>query len=228
VDGTGSAALRVAAVFDAVDAAGRPYFSADRRRVVDADERARLVGYLKSAPLVVRAAGLQVDPLDPGRGRVVPLGYCSDGVWVWQEASAYYLRTRGVAPDDELVAHIESVGYQAPQSLPDAVADAAAALALSASPPQPVSGRRAATYFASVRPGFPASEPAGILRQWLTADGHRTDEVLPRDMRWKRTPAFLINDRNGEKDYEEIPAVLAAEIVDRWWAKWRSDGGGAN
>jgi hypothetical protein len=225
MDSAGARPLRVAAVFDAVGEAGRPYFSADRRRVLDAGERAALAGYLESAPLVVRASGFEVDPLDPDAGRVVPLGYHTDGVWVWQEASAYYLRTRGVAPDDALVEHAASVGHRAPESVPGDVADAAAELALSPSPPRLVTGRRAATYFGSVKAGFPAEDPAGLLRQWYDEEGHRIDEMLPRGMRWKFTPAFLVNDRNGEADYEEIPAWVAADIVDRWWADWRVEAG---
>jgi hypothetical protein len=211
--------LRVAAVFDAVDEGGRPYFSADRRRVLDAAERSALVGYLDSAPLVVRAAGLEVDPLDPAAGRVVPLGYRSDGVWVWQEASAYYLRSRGVAPDEEFVAHIVAAGYRAPESLPDQVIDAAADAAMSPSPVPPASGRRVATYFASVDVGYPPEAPAGLLRQWYDEQGYRKDETLPVNMRWKRTPAFIANARSGEKDFVPIAPELAAAIVDRWWAE---------
>jgi hypothetical protein len=222
-DSAGAPPLRMAAVFDAVDEAGRPYFSADRRRVLDPGERSALAGYLDSAPMVVRASGFEVDPLDPDAGRVVPLGYRTDGVWVWQEASAYYLRTRGVAPDDALVAHAASLGYEAPGSVSDDVADAATELALTASPPRPVAGRQAATYFANVKPGYPREDPVGLLRQWYDDQGRRVDELLPRDMRWQYTPAFLINERNAEDDFEEIPPRLAAQIVDRWWADWHVD-----
>ncbi|MDT5040340.1 MAG: hypothetical protein QOE51_1325 [Actinoplanes sp.] len=73
--------LRVAAVFDG-EADGVPFFTPDRVRVIDPDGRAALVRYLTGAPLVVRAPGLEADPLDPGRGPAVPVGYRSDGVWV--------------------------------------------------------------------------------------------------------------------------------------------------
>jgi hypothetical protein len=213
--------LRSAAVFDAQDEAGRWCFSADRRRVVGSGERAALARYLESAPLVLRASGLEVDPRDPQAGPVLPLSYRTDGVWVWQEASAYYLRSRGAAPDEELVRHAASVGFVVPQSVPDDVLAHAEELVMSADPPQPVWGRRHATYFASVSPGYPPHAPGGLLRQWFDHRGHRIDESLRRDMRWKHTPAFLVNARNGEHDYEEIPAMLAAQIADRWWADWR-------
>ncbi|MEU0561693.1 hypothetical protein [Dactylosporangium sp. NPDC006015] len=214
----------VAAVFDAVDDDGVPYFSADRRRVLDPAEREALAGYLESAPVVLRVSGLEADPLDPGAGRAVPLSYRTDGVWVWQDASAYYLRSRGSAPDDDMVRHIEFAGFQAPDSVPPEVADAAAKLAMSAAPPSSATGRRAATYFASVdRPRYPADDPMGLLRQWLDEQGHRHDQVLVRSMHWERTSAFIRNARSGEKDYEEIPPRLAARIADLWWTDWRPD-----
>ena len=219
--------LRVAAVFDAVDDEGRPYFSADRRRVVDPGEREALAKYLESAPLVVRASGFEVDPLNPGAGRVVPLGYRTDGVWVWQQAAAYYLRSRGAAPDEDLVRHIESVGFRFPESVPDEVAGAAATLAFSASPPEPATGRRAATYFASVDSGYPAHAPAGLLRQWYDERGYQHDESLQRSMRWEHTGAFIANSRSGEKDFVEIPPQLAARIADDWWPRRRLDVDGA-
>jgi hypothetical protein len=222
-DSPGAAPLKLAAVFDAVDDEGRPYFSADRRRVLDPRERTALAEYLESAPLVVRASGFEVDPLDPDAGRVVPLGYRTDGVWVWQEASAYYLRSRGTAPDEDLVRHIESVGFLALESVSDQVAEAAAELAFSASPPEPATGRRSATYFASVDSGYPAHAPAGVLRQWRDEQGYQHDESLRRTMRWERTAAFFANARSGEKDFVEISPRLAAQIADDWWADWRPD-----
>lgn len=50
---------------------------------------------------------LDHDRLDPGRGAVVPLTVRTDGVWVWSEASGYYLREHGVLPSSDLLAHLE-------------------------------------------------------------------------------------------------------------------------
>ncbi|MFB9449165.1 hypothetical protein Dvina_30915 [Dactylosporangium vinaceum] len=218
-----TAPLRMAGVFDATDAEG-PYFSADRRRVLDPAERESLARYLETAPMVLRASGFETDPLDPGAGEVVPLSYRTDGVWVWQEASAYYLRARGCAPDDDLVAHIAAAGYRPPASVPDDVRDAASDMAMTADPPEQLTGRRAAQYFAIVdHPRYPATAPAGLLRQWRTDEGVRRDQVLPRSMRWEHTGAFVQNARSGEDDFEEIPSRVAARIADDWWAQWRPD-----
>ncbi|WP_433047855.1 hypothetical protein [Dactylosporangium sp. CS-033363] len=222
---TGTPALRIAAVFDAVDDDGSPYFSADRRRVVDPAERESLIRYLESAPIVLRASGFEVDPLDPAAGRAVPLSYRTDGVWVWQDASAYYLRTRGCAPDDDLVAHIAARDFQAPSTVPDELSDKAAELAMSTAPPPPPTGRQRATYFASMlNARYTPEHPSGLWRQWRTEQGARMDESLPRTMVWSRTSAFIdIELGESDKEYQEIAPRLAARIADRWWSDWRTD-----
>ncbi|GAA1741414.1 hypothetical protein [Luedemannella helvata] len=218
--------FRVTPVFDAVDGDG-PYFSPDRRRVLDGAERARLVSYLTDAPLVVRAHGLEPDPLDPSAGRVVPIGFQTDGVWIWQEAAAYYLRRYGIAPEDDLVAHIEAAGYSAPTQLPREVLDAAADAALGPAGPAPSDVRRDLRYFANVTSGRPADDPGGLLRQWHqtwhTGDDVRVDQICDPGLRWRSTGAFVANARNGEHDFVEIPQRLAARVLDRWWAEEHTD-----
>ncbi|MDT5024552.1 MAG: hypothetical protein QOE61_978 [Micromonosporaceae bacterium] len=216
--------LRVATVFDAGDQAGHPYFSPDRRRVLDPSERGRLSRYLNDAPLALRAHGLEPDPLDPSRGHVVPVGYGTDGTWVWQEASGYYLDTYGVAPEDELVEHIEQAGYTPPHELPDEVLNQAADAALAPPVQRPPSLRRNLRYFASVTPGSPSNDPAGLFRQWnqVWHDGSdvRIDQSVGRDLRWHSTGAFVSNARNGEKDFVDISEQQAAAVLDRWLARW--------
>jgi hypothetical protein len=222
--GVDMAELRVAAVFDAVDKAGQPYFSPDRRRVLDQAERNRLVRYLTGAPLALRAHGLEPDPLDASRGHVVPVGYRTDGSWVWQESSGYYLDSYGVAPEDEFVAHIERVGYVPPLELPDEVLNQAADAALAPASPKPPSPRRNLRYFASVSPGYPADKPGGVLRQWHqmwhTGREVRIDQAVGRDLRWHDTSLFVRNARSGEYDFVEISQRQAAAVLDRWLAKW--------
>lgn len=218
--------FRRAPVFDAVDGDG-PYFSPDRRRVLDGTERARLIAYLTAAPLVVRAHGLEPDPLDPAAGRVVPIGFQTDGVWIWQEAAAYYLRRHGVAPENDLVGHIEATGYTPPAELPDEVLNAAADAALDPPTPPAPDVRRDLRYFANVTSGRPADNPGALLRQWHqawhTGDTVRIDEICDPDLRWRPTGAFVANARNGEHDFVEIPQRHAARVLDRWWAEEHTD-----
>jgi hypothetical protein len=218
--------FRVTPVFDAVDG-DEPYFSPDRRRVVDDAERTRLLSYLNGAPLVVRAHGLEPDPLDPTAGRTVPIGFQTDGVWIWQEATAYYLQRYGIAPEDDLVAHIEAAGYAPPAQLPDDVLNAAADAALGPVTPPTPDVRRDVRYFANVTSGGSAEDPGGLLRQWHqtwhTGDDVRVDQVCDPTLRWRSTGAFVTNARSGEYEFVEIPRRLAARILDRWWAEEHSD-----
>ncbi|MDQ7907789.1 hypothetical protein RB614_25025 [Phytohabitans sp. ZYX-F-186] len=218
--------FRVTPVFDAVDG-DEPYFSPDRRRVLDGAERARLLTYLAGAPLVLRAHGLEPDPLDPSAGQAVPVGFQTDGVWIWQEATVYYLRRYGIAPEDDLVRHIEAAGYTLPAQLADEVLDDAAdaALAPAASPAPDV--RRDVRYFADVPAGGSAEDPGGLSRQWHQTwrDGEdvRIDQVCDPALRWRDTGAFASNARGGEHDFVEIPQRLASRILDRWWAEEHTD-----
>jgi hypothetical protein len=123
----GEGGMRLARVFDGESPDGGPWFSPARLRVPEPERRARLAEYLAGGRLTVRATGHMVDPLAPGSGPVVPLSFRTDGTWIWQEALAYYIRHRAVAPELELLCHIEDRGYRMPADVPaDVLASAAA------------------------------------------------------------------------------------------------------
>jgi hypothetical protein len=229
IDGTAGDAmrpddLRVAAVFDG-EADGAPFFTPDRVRVIDPEGRAALLRYLTGAPLVIRAAGLEPDPLDPSRGHAVPVGYRSDGVWVWQEATAYYLAERWVAPEDDLLAHIEEADFTA-ATLPDEVIDAAAAAALDTSRVRPADTRDI-QYYLRTDDGYSIDNPPGIFRIWTDSQGYPREESMQwvgRDyrheavppfgtLRWRKTTLFISNRRSGEMDLDPFPTVDAAHAL---------------
>jgi hypothetical protein len=218
--------LRVAAVFDG-EAGGAPFFTPDRVRVIDPEGRAALLRYLTGAPLVIRAAGLEPDPLDPSRGPAVPVGYRSDGVWVWQEATAYYLAERWVAPEDDLLAHIEGNDFTPPATLPDEVVDVAAAAAMDTSRVRPADTRDI-QYYLRTDDGFSVDNPRGIFRIWTDPQGYPREESMQwvgrdyRDeavppfgtLRWRKTTRFISNRRSGEVDLDPFSTVDAAHALD--------------
>ncbi|GAA0239527.1 hypothetical protein [Cryptosporangium japonicum] len=107
---------RLARVFDGADPGTGPYFHPDHPRTDDAD-RERLLAYLTAADAVLATPGTMDDVVDAGRGAVVPLTFRSDGVWIWPDAVAYYVREHGLAPEPDLAAHIRSAdGPPAPLS----------------------------------------------------------------------------------------------------------------
>jgi hypothetical protein len=116
--------IMVAKVFDAHDRDGRAVFGPDRERLADPAERRALVRYLRAGRLVIATPGKDRDRLVPELGRVVPLGFRTDGVWVWSEAIAYYVEKHGIAPDPVLRAHAAAQGYQVPE-VPDELVRAA-------------------------------------------------------------------------------------------------------
>jgi hypothetical protein len=104
-------AVQIAGVFDAVEEAGGPGFSVTRPSLDDG-ERDRVLGYLDSGSPVLPTTALMEDVMDAQRHAVVPMGFRTDGLWIWCDATAYFLRRHHVAPDPELLRHIRARGYE--------------------------------------------------------------------------------------------------------------------
>jgi hypothetical protein len=206
---------RIARVFDGESPSGSPWFSPNRLRIVERERRERMASYLEGGRLVMRATGRAVDPLTPDKGRVVPLNYRTDGVWVWQEALAYYLRGHGVAPELALLCHIEERGIRLPDSVPDEVVGQAVAVAKRPTPPgiktEPM------TYYAAYHRG----------RLRLLARAPRGDvlrgESFCSDLRWRRSNELWRESRRGEANLVEIGEEEAVQIVDDHWARGAAD-----
>jgi hypothetical protein len=97
--------VRLARAFDGADPHDGPYFTADHPRL-EAPDGERVLGYLRSGELILNPPGALDDVLDSSRPGAVPIGFRSDGRWVWPEAVAYYLKRHDVAPEPDLVAHV--------------------------------------------------------------------------------------------------------------------------
>ncbi|MFC5286176.1 glycohydrolase toxin TNT-related protein [Actinokineospora guangxiensis] len=133
--------FRTARMFDGMGPAG-PVIN---RPPLDADEREQVQRYLDAAPLALPARGYDTDHLDEERRQTVPVAFHTDGVWIWPAAVNFYLRTHGVPPDPELVAHARRAEFRMPEVAEPTRQSAAIFIA---GPPRP-----------PVRPAPPA-EPA--------------------------------------------------------------------
>lgn len=219
--------MRVASVFDRADPQGRPYFSPDRRRIVGRPQRARLVRYLTTAPMVMRAHGLEPDPLSGRRRQVVPLHYRSDGTWVWQQASAFYLREYGIAPELDLVGHIIAQRFAVPGRLPPGTAQAAEHAVLTAAPPgsmpwaagaPPRSGRLdTPRYLVRVDAKSTVDAPSAIVRCLPDGRGSRV-EALDDDLAW--TPSDLAP---SSPDFVEASERHVSHLIDQRWQALASE-----
>jgi hypothetical protein len=123
---------RVARVFDRTADPSLP-FDPRRTQVADPGEVARLRGFLDAGVVILSSTAGEADRLDPGRGDVVPIGFRTDGEWVWSDAIAYYLSAHGVAPEKSFYHHIRTCRY------------------LCASPDQPAAQRALARLYAVTR-----------------------------------------------------------------------------
>lgn len=166
----------VAPVFDRIDERGRPYFSPDRPRLLGRGDRSRLLRYLREAPMVLRASGMERDPLASTAERVVPLHYRTDGDWVWQDACAYYLREYGVAPDERLVAHISASRFAVPASISNTVREAAGRAAIT--PPTATASAGHTADRRAARGHDPAGAPLRYFAAW---DDASRDVAAPEE-----------------------------------------------
>ncbi len=126
--------VAVARVFDGADPDTGPWFDRDHP-LLGGEGRDQVLAYLDGGWPVLTTTERADDILDPERGPVVPLSYRSDGVWVWTDTVAYYLREHHLAPDLELLAHMDAADYRMPA--PDAVAVHRVLAALLAPAPAP-------------------------------------------------------------------------------------------
>jgi hypothetical protein len=78
------------------------------------DERSRVLDYLMSAEVVLRAFGRGRDLVQDGVVSQVSIDVRSDGRWAWSDATAYYLDEYGLRPCQGLLQHVRSAPAAAP------------------------------------------------------------------------------------------------------------------
>jgi hypothetical protein len=103
----------IADVFDRVDQVGGPGFTA-ARPILDGRERDDVLAYLEAGSPLLMTTALMDDVVEETRHGVVPMSFRTDGLWIWTDAAAYYLRQYGLAPDAELLDHIRAHRFETP------------------------------------------------------------------------------------------------------------------
>lgn len=76
---------------------------------VSEEEADKLITYLLSGTPMLVADVQGEDVLDPARGQRVPLHLRTDGVWIWSDASAYYVREHLVGPPAAFHTYLQTV-----------------------------------------------------------------------------------------------------------------------
>jgi hypothetical protein len=96
--------VRLARAFDGADREDGPFFHPDHPRL-GGTEGEQVLAYLRSGEVVLNLPGALDDVLDDDRMAAVPIGFRSDGRWVWPDTVSYYLKRHGIAPEPDLLAH---------------------------------------------------------------------------------------------------------------------------
>lgn len=121
-------ATRLARLFDGRDRQGHPVLGPDRAPLRDAEERRLVLGFLDGGVILLAGGPLVADELDPEHPAVVPVGYATDGVWIWSALLRYYVAEHHVGPEPEFLAHMRACGYRAAVPSPEEVEQANAHL----------------------------------------------------------------------------------------------------
>lgn len=204
----------IARLFDAMGPDDRPVWY---RPMVGGRESSAILHYLDNAPLVLSSRGLAKDMLATGDDKddkVVPMGFHTDGRWVWSSQVAYYLRKHRVPPAPALVDHIRENRYRLPAEVPAIAMDRAMALAMG----RPEDGSSIATTFDSAL--APVRE---IMRKCQTSPRHYRLEGH-QDQSWclVRVDDWYVvywadgREKNPEMrfgDIRDAAAYLAGQVV---------------
>jgi hypothetical protein len=104
--------IQIVRLYDEVDEAG-PRMSPEHPSI-DEPEAERLVAYLRDGEPLLLTTGRMDDVVDRTRVDAVPMSFRTDGVWIWSDASTYYLEQYRLSPDPRLVDHARGRNYQSP------------------------------------------------------------------------------------------------------------------
>lgn len=75
---------------------------------------ARVADYLDAGAVVARTTARAVDPWSNQRVAQVPLSQRTDGIWRWDDAVSYYVRTYGLSPDLEFITYLRERNFAPP------------------------------------------------------------------------------------------------------------------
>lgn len=86
--------------------------------------RAGVSAYLNAGAIVFISMEFGDDELDPKGSGGVPIGFRTDGEWVWSMEVPYYVDHHSMPIDPELLARIRALSFSCPQAGPRAVNEA--------------------------------------------------------------------------------------------------------
>jgi hypothetical protein len=103
---------------------GEPVLDDTLERADESTPRAQILDFLSGGSGVLRASGYSEDWLVPSHPLVVPIGFRTDGIWLWSEELAYYLRVHNIVPEAAFLAHMSQRRFVAAAATASEIAEA--------------------------------------------------------------------------------------------------------
>lgn len=91
----------------------------------DPQLKQQVLRFLAGGGSVLQAPVLREDRLDPSRTDSVPLGYLSDGDWIWPLEMSYYLEQHDILPEERFLEHMQVRGFEAKEPPTEVLVEAA-------------------------------------------------------------------------------------------------------
>ncbi len=104
--------IQIVRLYDAVDETG-PRMASDHP-LIDDPEAERLIAYLREGEALLLTTGRMDDVVDRARVGTVPMSFRTDGVWIWSDATTYYLEQYRLSPDPRLTVRARGLDFQIP------------------------------------------------------------------------------------------------------------------
>lgn len=84
----------------------------DRLPRLNGDEAQRLAGFLDAGVLVLSTTMMLPDPLSESDAPCVRINQRTDGLWAWDDAVAYFVRTYSISPPLEFLEYARSRNFE--------------------------------------------------------------------------------------------------------------------
>lgn len=120
--------MKIVSLWEADSSDGPIHLTQSCIKTNSTKQKREVMKYLVSGAIVLATDACLVDNLDPKKPKVVPVGYLTDGKYIWPNEMIYYLDRYDILPPKWFLDHISENGFRVPDSAKDTTGRALEAL----------------------------------------------------------------------------------------------------